>query len=187
MFWTAKSSVPVVKWKIPVDLGRSWLNEIEPRPNSSTIKNIVSEKCWKITYRTVLFESGHDHLIISEYRFRRDHTTLLKHNTVSTRNIFSKYEQSIFIFGVGENLGYSFDVELSDLSIYQVFDAQLWKLKKLERVEVVGTEKNRLPLPFRKQFAMWTVLNSFQLTGSSKRSPQLLPRYWIKSSIMSYQ
>ena len=65
---------------------------------------------------------------------------------------------------------YSFDVELSDLSSYEVYDAQLGKLKKLERVEVVGTEKNRLPLPFRKQFAMWTVLNSFQLTGSSKRS-----------------
>ena len=39
-------------------------------------------------------------------------------------------------------MGYSFDVELSDLSIYEVYDAQFRKLKKLERVEVVGTEKN---------------------------------------------
>ena len=56
--------------------------------------------------------------------------------------------KNIFIFGVGIFLGYSFDVELSDLSIYEVFDAQLRKLKKLERVEVVGTPENRPPLRF---------------------------------------
>ena len=44
--------------------------------------------------------------------------------------------------------GYSFDVELSDLSIYEVYDAQRRKLKKLERVEGMCTEKNTHLVPF---------------------------------------
>ena len=54
--------------------------------------------------------------------------------------------------------GYSFDVELSDLSIYEVYDAQLRKLKKLQRVEGMCTEKKPGFTTIQKKVAIYITL-----------------------------